>query len=135
VFDEVRELWHPRLSAEGRRLRVNTPGEVTVRGLPTLVRTVLEVLVDNAFIHGDGTVSIDFTVTQRTATVSVADEGKGFEISSEEPDPGHGRGLELADRMARSVGGRVVVANAGRGPRVEVVLLRAGFESDGTATP
>lgn len=100
---------------DGRELRLEVePDAPRPVASAAAVRQVLGVLLDNAVVHGAGTV----TVTARKATdavaVDVADEGPG----PRDPDAdlfarrrdggaGHGIGLALARRLAEAEGGRL----------------------------
>src|SRR5262249_53541893 len=68
LLDDVHERWHGILAAAGRRLHVNSEDHFTAAASSAAVRQILDVLVDNAYRHGHGTV----TVCARDAGAAVA---------------------------------------------------------------
>ena len=110
--------WEPAFRRVGRRLVV-----IGVRGLQAYVTPgglaqVLATLLDNALMHGGGTVTLQTSQNSRSVVVEVRDEGKGvppelvsriFERSVSGRPEGTGLGLALARTMAASDGGRVVL--------------------------
>jgi len=95
------------------------------------VRQVVDVLVDNAVVHGAGTVGLVVRDAGATVAIDVSDEGDG------PPDPdavfrsrqdggsGHGIGLALARALAEAEGGRLVLSRA-RPPVFSLLLPAAG---------
>ena len=82
---------------------------------------VLATLLDNALMHGGGTVTIHTSQSARSVVVEVRDEGKGipanlvsriFERSVSGRPEGTGLGLALARTLTAAGGGRAPV----RGP-------------------
>lgn len=128
ALEQAMSTWRGRLARDGRPLRIT--GDVSlprVRGTTTLLSTVLDVLLDNAQVHGRGVVGVRAAVGAHAVTLSVTDEGPGLDASAAQgPDQLHGHGLLLAERLLTSVGGRLVVSRRGPGPRVDAVLPRAG---------
>ena len=81
------------------------------------VSQVVATLLDNALVHGGGTVSIRTSQTARSVVIEVKDEGKGvpadlvhriFERSVSGAG-GTGLGLALAKSVASSDGGQLVL--------------------------
>ena len=79
---------------------------------------VLATLIDNALMHGGGTVTLQTSQNARSVVIEVRDEGKGvppelvsriFERSVSGRPEGTGLGLALARTMAAADGGRVVL--------------------------
>ncbi|MBV9446719.1 MAG: HAMP domain-containing histidine kinase [Streptosporangiaceae bacterium] len=113
--------WEPAFRRARRKLAV-----VGVRGLhahftPGGLAQVLATLLDNALMHGGGTVTIRTSQNARSVVIEVQDEGKGvppdlvsriFERSVSGRPEGTGLGLALARTMAEADGGRVVLAKA-----------------------
>lgn len=122
--------WHGRLAREGRPLRLaGDTSPPRVRGTETLLTTALDVLLDNAMVHGRGVVGIEVTLSASAVTLSVTDEGPGLtQRAASESDRLHGHGLELAQRLVTSIGGRLTIALAGPSPHVDLVLPRAESE-------
>ena len=110
--------WDPAFRRARRKLVV-----IGVRGLqahvtPGGLAQVLATLLDNALMHGGGTVTIQTWQSARSVVIEVRDEGKGvapdlvsriFERSVSGRPEGTGLGLALARTMAAADGGRVVL--------------------------
>src|SRR5579859_2026076 len=113
--------WEPAFRRARRKLEV-----IGVRGLqahvtPGGLAQVLATLIDNALMHGGGTVTIQTSQSARSVVIEVRDEGKGvppdlvsliFERSVSGRPEGTGLGLALARTMAAADGGRVVLVKA-----------------------
>jgi len=120
VQQQVTE-WEPAFRRARRKLVV-----IGVRGLQAYVTPgglaqVLATLLDNALMHGGGTVTIQTSQNPRSVVIEVRDEGKGvpadlvsriFERSVSGRPEGTGLGLALARTMAAADGGRVVLVKA-----------------------
>jgi signal transduction histidine kinase len=125
-----------RLSSPAATIRLEGP-----RTLPLALadagrlRQVLANLVDNAVVHGGGTVEISVGATQRQVTISVRDEGPGIPPAEQERifEPFHrlggsgvagtGLGLYLVRGFVAAMGGSLTVASApGRGATFTVTL-------------
>ena len=112
--------WEPAFRAEGRRIGVvDEAGEGALRAYVSVggVSQVIATLLDNALVHGGGTVSIRTSHTPRSVVIEVKDEGKGvpadlvhriFERSVSGAG-GTGLGLALAKSVAASDGGQLVL--------------------------
>ena len=79
---------------------------------------VIATLLDNALVHGAGTVTIRTSQTPKSVVIEVRDEGKGvppelvpriFERSVSGKPGGTGLGLALARSIAAADGGQVVL--------------------------
>jgi signal transduction histidine kinase len=117
------------LAAMGRALRVDVPLDLpAARGSAAAVRQVLGVLLDNAAVHGSGTVTVRAYAAASGLIVEVEDEGAGLrepERAFERRSPaarGHGIGLALARSLAEADGGRLVVRRPGPAPVLALVL-------------
>jgi signal transduction histidine kinase len=109
------------LIGESRLQAYVTPG-----GLAQVIATLL----DNALMHGKGTVTIRRSQSASSVVIEVEDEGDGvpaelvsriFERSVSGRPEGTGLGLALARTMATADGGRIVLAR--RKPPVFAVFL------------
>lgn len=121
--------WHGRLAGAGRALRVDVARDLpSVRSSAAAVRQVLGVLLDNAAVHGSGTVTVRAHAASSGIVVEVEDEGAGLrepERAFERRSPsatGHGIGLALARSLAEAEGGRLVVRRAAPSPVLALVL-------------
>ncbi|HUJ08039.1 MAG TPA: HAMP domain-containing sensor histidine kinase [Streptosporangiaceae bacterium] len=109
--------WDPAFRAVNRKLEV-----LGDKGLRAYVSSggasqVVATLLDNALVHGGGTVTIRTSQTPRSVVIEVRDEGKGvpadlvhrvFERSVSGAG-GTGLGLALAKSVASSDGGQLVL--------------------------
>ncbi|MCU1390188.1 MAG: hypothetical protein JWL72_3526 [Ilumatobacteraceae bacterium] len=128
VQAEVRGSWHGRFASAGRRLSIADAEDVPpIVGSGTMLRHALDVLLDNAFVHGGGEVRLAASVGDDSVTLSVSDEGPGFAsgVGANDPTSAHGLGLPLARRLVHAMPGRMSIVEAGRHPRIEIVLSLA----------
>lgn len=109
----------PLLEAAGRKLDVEAPATVQVRGNSDDLRDMVRNLLENAVVHGRGKVSARIGNTQQGAdpvVIEVTDEGAGVAPGQEEAvfqrfrrlnvdKPGSGLGLAIVRHVARSHGG------------------------------
>ncbi|GAB3899547.1 HAMP domain-containing sensor histidine kinase [Kibdelosporangium lantanae] len=115
LLDEVRASWHGQLALRGRALRVTNRGAPAPFAAEAAMRQILNVLVDNAFTHGSGTVTVTARDAGGTLAIDVADEGHidtpdPFTRHQPEPD-NHGIGLALARSLAEAEDGRLVLSS------------------------
>ncbi|GAB3208894.1 sensor histidine kinase [Marinactinospora thermotolerans] len=120
VIEQFVDEWSPMFTQAGRELRLTgTPG-LTALTVPTDLTQILATLVENAFKHGAGTVTIRRVETGQSVRVEVTDEGEGipeelapriFEREVSGGD-GTGLGLALARHIAESEGARVELVQA-----------------------
>jgi signal transduction histidine kinase len=134
VLGDLERRWHPTFAERGRRFEVHQEGQVDRRDAPVILGQILDILVDNAATHGRGTVDVAATALSGGLRIRVHDEGDDAAefpevVSDAGPGDSHGRGLGLADSLARAAGGRLVLRAAGPsggGPGVAVILPWAG---------
>ena len=110
--------WDPAFRRVGRKLEVSGEKGLLAYVTPGSAAQVIATLLDNALVHGAGTVTIRTSQTPRSVVVEVRDEGKGvppelvpriFERSVSGTPGGTGLGLSLARTMAAADGGQVVL--------------------------
>jgi signal transduction histidine kinase len=129
LFDELEQRWHGPLAAEGRPLRVRVEEDVaSVRGSATVLREILDILLDNAQRHGAGAVAVHARRAGPSVAVDVGDEGPGPALGPEElfarrsaSGDGHGIGLALARSLAYAEGARLTLTRTA--PPVFTLLL------------
>jgi signal transduction histidine kinase len=134
--------WHGRLAADGRPLRTTVGQVEPVRASATALTQILDVLLDNAFTHGQGAVTVTVRRAGPGTAVDVSDEGPGIDrdpeaifgrgvsLSNSHDGNGHTRngqesngiGLALARGLAQSQGGQLVLARRGPGPTFSLIL-------------
>ena len=120
--------WEPAFRRLNRRLAVAGEKGMFAFATPGGVSQVIATLLDNALVHGAGTVTIRTSRTRRSVVVEVRDEGSGvppelapriFERSVSGSPNGTGLGLALARTIAAADGGQVVLVR----PRPAVFAL------------
>jgi signal transduction histidine kinase len=120
--------WEPAFRRLNRRLAVAGEKGLFAYATPGGAAQVIATLLDNALVHGDGTVTIRTSRTRRSVVVEVRDEGSGvpselapriFERSVSGSPTGTGLGLALARMIAAADGGQVVLVR----PRPAVFAL------------
>lgn len=124
ITDELERRWRGPLAEHGRAVRTRLEAQRPVAGAsPLVVDQILEVLVDNAYRHGAGPVTLSVRELAGWLVVDVADEGPGLGPDPErafvrrsEASGGHGIGLALARSLAAAEGGRLTVAEQPAGP-------------------
>ena len=120
--------WDPAFRRVSRKLEVVGEKGLFARVTPGNATQVIATLLDNALVHGGGTVTIRTSQTPRSVVIEVRDEGKGvppdlvpriFERSVSGKLGGTGLGLSLARTAAAADGGQVVLVR----PRPAVFAL------------
>jgi signal transduction histidine kinase len=120
--------WEPAFRRINRRLMVTGEKGLFAFATPGGASQVIATLLDNALVHGAGTVTIRTSRTRRSVVVEVRDEGSGvpaelapriFERSVSGSPGGTGLGLALARTIAAADGGQVVLVR----PRPAVFAL------------
>lgn len=103
--------YQTRFATKRRQIVVTTGTVGPVVATPGLVGQVLNILMENALVHGRGTVAI----LVQDESVTIEDEGAGIPerrlatLFDRQDDhrSAHGRGLPLARRLAEADGGRL----------------------------
>lgn len=141
LLDAVHEHWQPAFAEAGRTLRVTYPQDLPMaHGSKTAIRHVVEVLVDNALVHGAGAATVRAETVADGLAIEVSDEGPGladpdlaFAPRSADPDPRadargntHGIGLALARSLAEAEGGRLVLRHSIPHPVFDLLLPESG---------
>ncbi|MFD4878958.1 sensor histidine kinase [Streptomyces sp. NPDC058420] len=127
LLRETEEHWHGLFARDGRRLRCttgDTPDDARVPGAP--VAEILGILLDNARVHGRGTVHLTVRDLGDALAFDVADEGaietpRPFDRGHTGDGEGEGIGLALAWDLTVTLGGRLSLT--GRRPTTFTVLV------------
>ncbi|MGW3916725.1 HAMP domain-containing sensor histidine kinase [Streptomyces sp. NPDC005070] len=132
LLQETTQRWYGLFAQEGRRLESaadDVPADVRIPGGP--VSEVLGILLDNARVHGRGTVRIGTRDLGSALAFDVADEGsidgdpaRVFDRGHSGGGPGKGIGLALARDLTASLGGRLSVTHSD--PTTFLLLLPIG---------
>lgn len=129
VLQQMTE-WEPAFRRAGRKMVLVGESRLQAYVTPGGLAQVIATLLDNALMHGKGTVTIRRTQTDRSVSIEVEDEGEGipaelvsriFDRGVSDRPEGTGLGLALARTMAAADGGRIVLAR--RHPPVFAVFL------------
>jgi signal transduction histidine kinase len=129
VLQQITE-WEPAFRRAGRKMVLIGESRLQAYVTPGGLAQVIATLLDNALMHGKGTVTIRRTQSASSVVIEVEDEGNGvpaelvsriFERSVSGRPEGTGLGLALARTMATADGGRIVLAR--RRPPVFAVFL------------
>jgi len=129
VLQQITE-WAPAFRRDGRKIVLVGESRLQAYVTPGGLAQVIATLLDNALMHGRGTVTIRRSQSASSVVIEVEDEGNGvpadlvsriFERSVSGRPEGTGLGLALARTMATADGGRIVLAR--RKPPVFAVFL------------
>ncbi|UGQ09504.1 ATP-binding protein [Yinghuangia sp. ASG 101] len=134
VDDVVRQQvdeWRPAVTKANRAIRVTGETGLEAVATPGALAQVLATLLENALMHGDGTVTIRTRRTGTSVVVEVEDEGTGVSDVLgarvfERAVSGHnstGLGLAVARDLAEADGGRLELLQLS--PPVFAVFLAA----------
>jgi signal transduction histidine kinase len=124
LVDRRLPAWRALAEERGRSVVAELLPSPAVRVRPEALVQALQVLLDNALEHGEGTVTVRVAPARPdepdvAVRVCVADEGPGPDAVIERPD---GRGLPLARALVAAEGGRLTVAGSDGGTRVCLVV-------------
>ncbi len=110
--------WEPAFRRANRKLEVTGDKGLHAHATTGTLAQVIATLLDNALVHGGGTVTIRTSQTRKSVVIEVRDEGPGvradlvpriFERNVSGQPQGTGLGLALARAVAEGDGGRVVL--------------------------
>jgi signal transduction histidine kinase len=134
--------WDPAFRRKNRKLEVAGRKNLTAHVTPGTLAQVIATLLDNALVHGAGSVAIRTSSTPKSVVIEVRDEGKGvaaelapriFERNVSGRPGGTGLGLALARSIAEAEGGQVVLVRPR--PAVFAVFLPRALPGDGEGPP
>jgi signal transduction histidine kinase len=141
VLQQMTE-WEPAFRRAGRKMVLIGESRLQAYVTPGGLAQVIATLLDNALMHGKGTVTIRRSQSSRSVVIEVEDEGDGvpaelvsriFDRGVSDRPEGTGLGLSLARTMAAADGGRIVLAR--RKPPVFAVFLPRNPPGNRAAKP
>jgi signal transduction histidine kinase len=134
--------WDPAFRHRNRKLEVVGDKNLLAHVTPAMLSQVIATLLDNALVHGAGSVVIRTSPTPKSVVIEVRDEGKGvpsdlapqiFERNVSSRPGGTGLGLALARSIAEAEGGQVVLVRPH--PAVFAVFLPRDLSADDEEEP
>lgn len=134
----VAQSFHARARREGRQLHLDLPSELDCEVDPKRLVQMLRSLLDNAFKHGEGRVTLRAHAGLIGPVIEVDDCGAGpssipelglFEVGDDRSTrtrDGLGLGLTLVPRLAKACGGSFELTESSEGgTRARITLPRA----------
>ncbi|GAA1151942.1 HAMP domain-containing sensor histidine kinase [Nocardioides aquiterrae] len=136
VLADVVDAWHGTFALDGRPLRLRVDAGLTAGASEAAVRQVLQVLLDNAYRHGAGAVTVTGREASGVVAIDVVDRG-GSPVPWPPAESGGRMGLALARTLARSQRGRLLLSQDEDGTRFTLLVPRSGAEQvdPGTVGP
>jgi signal transduction histidine kinase len=134
--------WDPAFRRRNRKLEVSGEKNLTAHITPGTLSQLIATLLDNALVHGAGTVGIRTSLTPKSVVIEVRDSGRGvradlvpriFERNVSGRPGGTGLGLALARSIAAAEGGQVVLVRPR--PAVFAIFLPRTLPVSGEETP
>jgi signal transduction histidine kinase len=122
LLNELVGYWQGTFAREDRPLRLVTEPGLVAAASAAAVRQVLQVLIDNAYRHGRGTVTITARATAGAIALDVADRGTSVVPWPPEAKPAGQLGLAMARSLAESQGGRLLLDAGMDGTRFTLLV-------------
>jgi signal transduction histidine kinase len=134
--------WRGRLQRAGRRLVLSTPDQLPrIAVSESAFQQIVEVMVDNAIVHGGGAVTVSAHALNGGLAVDVTDEGGGIDevhnifARRHSGGAGSGIGLALARSLAEAEQGRLSLVDAGPRPVFRLAFVASGSGANGQRDP
>ncbi len=146
VLRDASQHWHSVLAASTRQLRIVRSAAAVPKARHHAVAQALDVLVENAWRHGRGTVTVEARDIAMGVAITVTDEGPGIDADAGDifhrhrtgrtDTSGEGIGLALARSLVDGEGGRLLLDRSQPGASFAILLPvdEAGDAHDGWAT-
>ncbi len=134
--------WDPAFRRKNRKLEVTGEKNLTAHVTHGTLSQLIATLLDNALVHGAGTVGIRTSLTAKSVVIEVRDSGRGvpphlvpriFERNVSSRPGGTGLGLALARSIAGAEGGQVVLVRPR--PAVFAIFLPRALPVTGDDAP
>jgi signal transduction histidine kinase len=129
LLSDLRLRWAAQLETVGRTLQVVQSDPPVALASAPAVRQILDVLMDNALLHGRGTVTVTARGAAGAVAIDVADEGQAagpLLLDAAAPlDVPRRLGLSIAASLAAAQNGRLVHARTEPNTRLTVLLPAA----------
>ena len=134
--------WDPAFRRRNRKLEVSGEKNLAAHVTPGTLSQLIATLLDNALVHGAGTVGIRTSLTPKSVVIEVRDSGRGvradlvpriFERNVSGKPGGTGLGLALARSIAEAEGGQVVLVRPR--PAVFAIFLPRTLPVSGEESP
>ncbi len=132
LASERLDAWRSLARAQGREVALRAEPVPPVRARAAALGQSLQVLLDNALEHGNGTITVSVSeVAGGGVRLCVSDEGPGiarqredtlFDGTSPSGNGAGGRGLPLARSLVEAEGGRIALERARPGAAVCLLL-------------
>ncbi len=138
LLEDIAEFYDPAAEDVGMRLVAKIEPGVVIAGEPTLLRTMMANLLDNALKYGaskTGAVDLILRRTGENAEIMVRDFGAGVaaadlprltdrfvRMDAARTKPGAGLGLAMVKAVVGHHGGRLTLDDAAPGFRVTIAL-------------
>jgi signal transduction histidine kinase len=130
VLASLQREWQAAFASARRSIRVHGERGLQVRATPVALGQMLSTLIENALVHGAGTVDVAARRSGPSVVVAVGDEGPGIPASIAPhiferavSSTGSGLGLTLARDLAEANGGRLDLVS--RKPATFALFLSA----------
>ena len=114
------DAWQSLARAQGRNVVFEGGSGGLVQARAAALGQCLQVLLDNALVHGAGTITVSIDDVAGGVRLCVADEGPGFPPRTQQR--AGGRGLALAKSLVEAEGGRLQIASPQHGAMVCLLL-------------
>lgn len=122
VIRETVALLLPSFDQAQRNFQVELSDGLMVRAQAELLSDVIRNLLENALIHGTGTIQIELKEQQQFAVLTINDEGRGVPLANQERffnrfykqqqnSPGSGLGLAIAKQTVTNMNGDICFIN------------------------
>ncbi len=130
LLSDIRGRWNGVLARQDRPLRIVLDDPPRAAASLSAVRQILQVLMDNAYHHGRGAVTIRARESVDALAIDVTDEGRATDIPWADPLQGEsaraaGLGLTMARSLAAGQHGRLLLSHDPDGTRFTVLLPTA----------